>query len=85
MSAERTTARIWGRNLDGSPYAVGMTVAQLRDQLADFKDTDEICVAVCDKKNLNGGGLLGQLKELGDGVPGQIWLKATVIDESLES
>lgn len=76
--------RIWSYKDDGTPYMVGMTVAQLRDELARFGDTDEVCVAICNKRNENGGGLLGKLKALDSGAQRQIWLKAHVIDESLE-
>lgn len=76
--------RFWARNEDGSRYVTGITVAQLRVELERFKDTDEVLMAVCPKKYWNGGGLMGALKELEHGCDGQIWLKALVIDPSLE-
>ena len=79
------TTKWWGRNEDGSRYVVGMTVAELREKLNDFQDADEVCMAVCPKKYWNGGGLLGALKAVERGSDGQIWLKALVIDESLEA
>ena len=76
--------KVWGRNADGSPYVVGMTVGRLRELVVGFEETDEVCMAVCPKKYWNGGGLLGKLKEIVRGSDGQIWLKGAVIDESLE-
>jgi len=75
---------IWGRNPDGSPYQVGMTVGELRQELARFDDADEVCVAVCQKRDWNGGGLIGKLKGVAAGSRGQIWMKALVLDKSLE-
>ena len=80
-----STPRVWGRNADGSPYAVGITVGELRKQLDRFKDTDEVCMTVAPKKYANGGGLMGKLKSLETGSEGQIWLKGGVVDESLEA
>lgn len=77
-------ARIWGKNSDGSVYVSGITVADLRSKLEKFLDTDEICVAVCRKKDWNGGGLLGKLQVVENGSIGQIWLKALVVDPTLE-
>lgn len=77
-------ARTWGRNPDGSPYVTGMTVAELRKALYQFKDTDEVCMAVAPKKYANGGGLPGKLKSVERGTTGQIWLGGLVLDESLE-
>ncbi len=77
-------SRSWGHNADGTPYVIGMTVAELREQLAEFSDSDEICMAVCPKKHWNGGGLIGKLKAIEGGIPGQIWLKGLVVDPSLE-
>ncbi len=76
--------KFWGRNEDGSKYVVGMTIAELRKELDRFSDTDEVCIAVCTKQYWNGGGLLGKLKAIEKGSTGQIWLKARVLDESLE-
>lgn len=76
--------RVWGKNRDGSPYVVGLTVGELKKQLHGFADSHEVCVAVCQKKNENGGGFLGKLKKVESGSSGQIWLKAMVLDESLE-
>ena len=76
--------RIWGSNDDGTPYVVGMTVAELRNELQRFPDCDEVCVAVCQKKYWNGGGFVGKLKALETGSTGQMWLKARVLDESQE-
>jgi hypothetical protein len=80
----RILPRIWGRNEDGSPYIRGITVAELREQLSKYADTDEVCMVVTPKKYANGGGLLGKLKSLERGSDGQMWLQGGVIDESLE-
>lgn len=78
----KTTAeRIWGKGEDGKPYVIGMTVAELRNELLPFNESDEICMSVSRKK---GGGLLGKLKAVENGSTGQIWLKALVLDPSLE-
>lgn len=76
--------RFWGKNEDGSDYATGMTVAELRRQLELYSDTVEVCVAVCPKKYWNGGGYLGVLKAVERGIETQVWLKAGVIDPSME-
>ena len=76
--------KVWGKNDDGTPYVIGKTVRELRQELSRFHDDDEVCMAVCPKKYWNGGGYLGKLVDLEPGSPGQIWLKARVIDESLE-
>jgi hypothetical protein len=82
--------RYWGRNEDGTLYVVGMTVSELRKELDRFADTDEVCITVCRKKKWNGGGLFGKLKAIEQGnmatekCKGQIWLKALVLDPSLE-
>jgi hypothetical protein len=73
--------RIWGRKADGSQYIVGLTVAQLREKLSRFKDTDEVCLSVRNKKQ---HGFIGKLKSVENGSEGQIWLSGGVIDESLE-
>lgn len=83
-SSVKKEPRIWGRNPDGTRYVTGMTVAELREQLKRFSDTDEVLMAVCPKKYWNGGGLMGALKEVQFGSDGQLWLKALVIDSSLE-
>ena len=61
-----------------------MTVAELRNELQRFSDSDEVCVAVCQKKYWNGGGWVGKLKALETGSTGQMWLKARVLDDSQE-
>lgn len=71
--------RTWGYDADGSRHVIGMTVAELRASLLHFQDTDEVFMAVCPKKYWNGGGLLGALKAVEFGVPGEIWLKALVV------
>lgn len=76
--------KVWGKNSDGTPYVVGMTVAELRNELQHFDDSDEVCVAICQKKNWNGGAFVGKLKVLETGTTGQMWLKASVLDESQE-
>lgn len=82
---QKSDNRIWGLNEDGTPYQVGITVRELREQLSRFQDSDEVCVAVCQKKNWNGGSsYIGKLKSLEEGSNGQIWLKARVLDESQE-
>ena len=73
--------RVWGRNKDGSPYAIGMTVRALIEKLQEFPYTDEVCMAVRNKKE---SGFIGKLKSVGYGGEGQIWLTGGVIDESLE-
>jgi hypothetical protein len=73
--------RIWGQNKDGSQYISGMTVGELRRQLAAFNDTDEVCMSVRNKKDQ---GFIGKLKSAGPGADGQMWLQGGVIDESLE-
>lgn len=77
-------SRTWGHNVDGSPYVVGMTVAELRKELERFADTDEVCMSVAPQKHWNGGGLLGKLKRVQRGAGSQIWLGALVLDPSLE-
>ena len=52
--------KVWGQNDDGTPYVVGKTVGELRQELDRFNDADEVCMAVCSKKNWNGGGYLGK-------------------------
>lgn len=92
FSSPPSSPRTWGSNADGTPYLVGMTVADLRRELVRFNDTDEICMSVSRKKDWNGGGLVGKLKAVESGVrarpdgskPGQIWLKALVLDPSQE-
>jgi hypothetical protein len=76
--------RIWSSNDDGTPYVIGMTVGELKNELKNFNDGDEVCMAVCQKKNWNGGGWLGKLKAIEAGSTGQMWLKALVLDESQE-
>lgn len=80
----KPVVRTWGRNLDGTPYLVGMTVGDLRKELERFADTDEVLMSVAPKRYWNGGGLSGKLKAVQTGVPGQIWLKALVLDPTLE-
>lgn len=74
----------WGRNADGTPYVIGMTVAELRKELERFPDTHEVCMTVCPKKHWNGGGYVGKLKDVTDGSAGQMWLKGRVLDPSQE-
>lgn len=80
MSKNRT----WGKNDDGTKYVTGLTVGELKKKLEEFQDTDEVCMAVCPKKYWNGGGYLGALRVVEEGSTGQIWLKGSVIDPSLE-
>jgi hypothetical protein len=79
-----SAGRAWGRNSDGGMYVVGLTVGDLKKELAKLPDTSEVCMAVCQKKNYNGGGLLGKLKAVESGADKQVWLKAMVLDQSLE-
>jgi hypothetical protein len=76
--------RVWGRNKDGTPYAVGITVAQLIEKLQAFAPTDEVCMSVHTKRTENGGGFIGKVKSVDSGATGQIWLTGGVVDESLE-
>lgn len=76
--------RVWGKNEDGTPYVVGMTVAQLREVLEKYRDDVEVCVVVCPKRYWNGGGYSGKLITVEPGIESQLWLKGRVLDESLE-
>ena len=76
--------RIWGTDLDGNKHAVGITVGDLKSLLDNYDNEVEVCMVVCTKKNWNGGGLTGKLKEAELGIPSQLWLKGTVLDESKE-
>lgn len=78
------STRVWGRNADGTPYVVGITVGELRRQLERFSDTHEICMVVCRKKDQNGAGLWGKLTKVDDGAAGQLWLTGSVLDKDLE-
>lgn len=84
-SSRPDKAEVWGENADGTPYVVGMTVGELREALSEFKEGDEVCMAVCPKKYWNGGGYFGKLKAINAGTTGQIWLKGRVLDASLET
>lgn len=79
MSPQPETRRIWGRNPDGTPYVVGLTVAQLRKELDRFEDTDEVCMMISSASR----GMTGKLKSLHFG-SSQIWLEGVVLDASQE-
>lgn len=77
------STRIWGCNDDGTPYVVGMTVAELRKELERFPDGTEICMNV--RQNVQEGrAMTGKLKSVGPGATGQLWLTAFVLDPSQE-
>lgn len=80
-SSPHVTPRVWGQNRDGSRYRTGITVGALRALLANYQDSDEVCVAIECGTNKNH---LGVIERTQTGSTGQMWLEGHVLDESLE-
>lgn len=77
-----TPPRTWGLRADGTKYAIGLTVAQLRNALQSCNDSDEVCMVIKPYE-----GILGKLKWVEPPTYSrthQVWLHGTILDESLE-